>query len=112
MMPTGDEMRVVVLVEGSEPFATAAAAQASAVADAAAARLGDAVTAVVATAHVVVHEDERGCAVRDSTLCDIIAHPDTTVRDIEDRVFGHAQFECGYKLIETGQFECGYKLIE
>jgi hypothetical protein len=54
---------------------------------------------------VVFHEDGQACSVHQSTLCEVIAHADTTVEDIEDRVFGHAQFECAYELIETQQYE-------
>ena len=60
--------------------------------------------ATVAPRHVL-HADGKACGVETSSLCDIIAHPDTTVEDIEDRVFGHAQFECAYALLQTQQFE-------
>ena len=79
------------------------AAQAAALADAVKQRLGaDAglAEATVAPRHVL-HADGKACGVETSSLCDIIAHPDTTVEDIEDRVFGHAQFECALKLVAT-----------
>merc|ERR1719199_2324147 len=90
------------MVDGSKEFADAATAQVPALAESVAVRFAGEATA---TSRVVRHEDGKACAVQSSTLCAVIAHPDTTVEDIEDRVFGHAQFECGYELIETQQFE-------
>merc|ERR1719199_1464017 len=90
------------MVDGSKEFADAATAQVPALAESVAVRFAGEATA---SSRVVHHEDGKACSVHSSTLCAVIAHPDTTVEDIEDRVFGHAQFECGYELIETQQFE-------
>merc|ERR1719258_302154 len=51
------------------------------------------------------HDDGRACAAgMDSLLCALIAHPATTVEDIESRRYGHAQFECAYALLEAKSY--------
>merc|ERR1719424_2502380 len=98
----GDEAaRVVVVVDGDSAWTEAAAARTAELAAAAGAEV---------SSRAVTHDDGMSCradgkTVRESALCDVIAHPDTTVEDIKARKFGHAQFECGYQLLHTKQYE-------
>merc|ERR1719253_428032 len=43
-----------------------------------------------------------GSASVESSLCMLVAHPDTPLADITDRTYGHAQFECLRTFVETG----------
>jgi hypothetical protein len=96
-----DSARVVVVVDGDASWTEAAAGRADELASTAGAEV---------TSRAVTHDDGMSCSAEGKTvggsgLCDVIAHPDTTVEDIKAMKFGHAQFECGYQLLETKQYE-------